>query len=299
MKYLSVAIFSFLFLFALPISSISQEQPDTSLVVIETTDGNEYIGLILSETLDEVALKTQNIGTIKIKRVMIEKIRPVKKTEYREGTYWFDNPFASTRYFYNPSGYGLPKGEGYYQNTWILMNQVSVGITDNFSLGVGLIPIFLFLPEEGGEYTPVWVTPKFSLPIKKDKINVGLGVLYLTFIGEENEGYGITYGVTTFGSKEKNVSVGLGWGYSKEDGIANTPTLSLSYLHRSKPKWAFVTENYLINGGDEAFIILSGGARYLGKKISIDFGGFTLLGEGSGIILPWLSIAVPFSIGGD
>ncbi|MEZ5070324.1 MAG: hypothetical protein R2751_04985 [Bacteroidales bacterium] len=33
-----------------------------------------------------------------------------------EGEYWFSNPHA-TRYFFGTNGYGLEKGEGYYQNT--------------------------------------------------------------------------------------------------------------------------------------------------------------------------------------
>jgi hypothetical protein len=123
--------------------------------------------------------------------------------------------------------------------------------------------------------------------------------MYLTLLGADGEGGGIAYGVATYGPKEKNISIGLGWGFTSEDGFGDKPTFSLSYVRRAKPKWAFLTENYFISAGDEAVVILSGGARHIGKKISIDFGGFTFLytdGQDVFPILPWLSIAVPFDL---
>jgi hypothetical protein len=281
--------------------SVGQETKDTVMVVIETTDGNEYIGVILSQDGEIIRLKTETIGEITLQKHLIKSITPLKKSEMKGEEHWFYNPYATTRYFYNPSGYGLPAGEGYYQNTWILMNQVSVGITDNVSIGVGVIPIFLFALGSGEGTTPVWFTPKISIPVKKDKLNMGVGALFLTVLGETEDvgGFGILYGVSTFGPKDKNLTVGLGWGYAMKEGIADRPTVSISYIHRSKPKWAFLTENYFISAGDETALILSGGARYISKKITIDFGGvtFIMLSEKQDVfpVIPWLSIAVPIN----
>jgi len=58
---------------------------------------------------------------------------------------------------------GLHKGEGYYQNIWVFWNQASFGVTENFSLGFGIIPLFLF-GGEAGQYSPIWVVPKLSYP---------------------------------------------------------------------------------------------------------------------------------------
>lgn len=228
-------------------------------------------------------------------------MQPVKKAEMRGQQYWFENAYASTRYFFGHSGYGLRSGEGYYQNTWILFNQASIGITDNFSISAGLVPLFLFNLGGGGvTETPVWITPKLSIPIKKDKVNLGVSASYFTLIGEEIGGVGLLSGVSTFGSPDKNVTVGLGWGYATDGGLADRPTVSLSIIRRGKPKWAFVSENYFFAAGGEALFVLSGGARYIGKKLAIDFGGFTAIAtegqEGFGV-LPWLSISVPFHVG--
>ncbi len=297
------ALFMAFAVFFAPDSSYGQENPDSSKVVIETADGNEYIGVILMQNSQSIVLKTDNIGEITLPKSTVVSIRPVKNGEIKDGQYWFENPYATTRYFYNPSGYGLPAGEGYYQNTWILLNQLSIGITDNVSIGVGMIPVFLFTLGSGGSSTPIWFTPKVSIPVEKDKVNIGLGALYATVLGEGSGGAGILYGTSTFGPKDKNASIGFGWGYTTDDGISKKPTISFSYIHRKKPKWAFLTENYFISAGDEAFLILSGGARYLGKTISIDFGGFTFIVTGGGQeilpILPWLSFTVPLKFGNN
>ncbi len=290
-------------LFVLP-QLKSQETVDTALVRIETTDGNEYIGTIVSQDDQVIQLKTQTIGIISIQKSIVISVERVKKAEIRGHEYWFENPYATTRYFFNPSGYGLPAGEGYYQNAWILLNQVSFGITDNISLGVGMVPTFFFTLGSGESYIPIWFTPKVSIPVKRDKVNVGVGALYLTVLGEgaDGAGLGILYGVSTFGPKDKNLSLGLGWGFSNEDGLGDRPTISVSYIRRSKPKWAFLTENYFISAGDDALVILSGGARYMAKKISIDFGGMTFIFTGGDQdivpIIPWLSLTVPFHVGG-
>ncbi len=299
MKNILICLTLFLLLPTSPL--LSQQPTDSTLVIVETKDGNEYVGTIISQTPAEIRLNTKTIGVITLSKSQIVSMKPVKPEEMKDGEYWFHNPYATTRYFYNPSGYGLPAGQGYYQNTWILMNQVSVGITDNISIGAGMIPVFLFTLGSGEASTPFWVTPKVSIPVKKDKLNLGVGALYATILGEGGEGIGIAYGVATFGSKDKNLTTGLGWGYSTDGGLSNRPTLSISYIRRGKPKWAFLTENYFISAGEEAVVILSGGARYIGKKISIDFGALTLLAitESQGFfpVIPWLSIAVPFDVG--
>lgn len=279
----------------------SQETIDSSLVRIETTDGNEYIGTIVSQDADAIQLQTNTIGTVTIRKSLVASMEPVKKSEIRGQKYWFDNPYANTRYFFNTNGYGLSAGEGYYQNAWIVLNQASVGITDHLSIGVGMVPTFLFSLGSGDSYTPVWLTPKVTIPVKKDKINLGIGALHAFVLGSDGNGSaGLLYGTATFGPKDHNLSMGLGWGYSTNGGLSDRPTISVSYIKRRNPKWAFLTENYYISAGDDALVVLSGGARYMAKKLSIDFGGIAVLTTGSGQdvfpIIPWLSLSVPFKL---
>ena len=183
----------------------------------------------------------------------------------------------------------LRQGEAYYQNVWIFFNQISVGVTDNFSFGAGIVPLFIF----AGAPTPVWVTPKFSIPVVKDKFNVGVGVLAGTVIGEGST-FGILYGSTTFGSKDKNLTLGLGYGFADGEW-ANAPAINVSGMLRIRPRGYLITENYYIGLGGEDVGLISLGGRSIIKKISLDYGGFIPISSeiGSFIIIPWLGITIP------
>lgn len=276
-------------------SSYAQEQPTESpLYLIETKDGNEFIGRIIFEDEEVVQLQTEKFGEIKISRSDIRSMRRLEGTLAQDGSIWVENPQA-TRYFWAPNGYGLRKGEGYYQNLWVLWNQASVGITDNISIGAGVVPLFLF----AGTSTPVWLTPKVSVPIIKDRFNVGGGALVGTVVGEEDMGFGIVYGVSTLGSRDRNITFGLGYGYAAGEW-AQSPMINVSGMLRISKNGYLLTENYYISlgGGNEGISILSLGGRWMIRKVGLDFGLFVPVSEDlttdSFVAFPWLGFSVPF-----
>jgi hypothetical protein len=281
---LAVAIFC--------LSANAQITRDTTPVwKVETLDDYTFIGRIAGEDANVLRLETENFGTVEIKKNNIRQMSVVNQEQMAKGQFWPDNPYA-TRYFWAPNGYGLRKGEGYYQNTWIFFNQVSYGFSDYFSMGVGTIPMFLF---GAAEATPIWLTPKFSIPVRKDKFNLGAGVLAGTVLGEDTGIFGIAYGTGTIGSRDKNLTLGLGYGFV-DDEWASTPAITLSGMLRTGKRWYLLSENYFIGADGENVLLLSFGARWAGDKISIDFGGFTPAGEDIGVFftIPWLGINVPF-----
>ena len=284
-----IALLAIAFCMLLSVSVYSQQKNDSTYRV-ETVDGNEYIGKIISRDSSGITMSTAQLGTITIRAADIKKITAVSGIKIENGREWLENPQAS-RYFVAPSGYGLKKGEGYYQNVWIFFNQVSYGVTNYFSIGAGVVPLFLF----AGTETPVWINPKLSIPVVKDKFNVGAGVLAGTVIGLENSGFGVLYGTGTIGSRDRNISIGAGWAYS-DGGISKTPTLTLAGMLRTGPKWYLLTENYYLGLSDEPLVIFSVGARYASRKIGIDFGLFIPAQEDQGgfVAGPWLGINVPF-----
>lgn len=285
MKYILFSVFAL-------ICSVSHAQTDvdkSALYRIETIDGNEYVGNIVLDSADIFIMKTASLGEIRLRKADIKRMTEVSKSQIKGGELWFDNPQA-TRYFWQGNGYGLKKGEGYYQNVWIFFNQVSYGITDNLSIGAGMVPLFLF----AGASTPVWITPKLSIPVVKDKFNVGAGALVGTVLGESNSGFGIAYGTATIGDRNTNASLGLGYGYF--DGVwANVPTISLSAMIRTGQRGYLLTENYFIGTADEDAILLFFGGRRLIKNSSLDFGLlFPANTESSFFAIPWLGLAIPF-----
>lgn len=260
----------------------------TLLLTVETSDGNIFVGNIRRIEADHLILNTEKFGELRISKKDIQKIGTVSKSQVVGGEFWHDNP-QSTRYLFGPNGYGLKKGEGYYQNTWIFFNQVSYGVSDNFTLGVGIIPLFLF----AGAPTPIWITPKVSLPIKKDAVNLGIGGLFAVVLGEDEGSFGIAYGQMTFGPRDKNINLGLGYGYAG-NSWANTPTVSLSGLYRTSKRFALITENYLFDAGDENVALLSFGGRFIGRRLAVDAALVLPTGTGDFFAIPWLGLSVPF-----
>lgn len=259
----------------------------TKLYRVETNDGNEYIGNILERTQTILRIRTVRLGDLTLRIVDIVRIESIEESQLRAGIHWFDNPQA-TRYFFQPNGYGLKKGESYYQNIWVLFNQVSVGVTDNFSIGLGMVPTFLVGETEG---MPVWVTPKFSFPMVDDKVNLGLGVIYAGALGSGEGGVGIAYSVSTFGTKDKNFSFGLGYGFS--DGrLADAPTITFSTMIRTGQRGYFLSENYFISVPGEQLAIISIGGRRIIKRAGVDFGLFAPVASDQTefFAIPWLGM---------
>ena len=276
-----------------------------SKVHVETVDGNDFVGILLAEDSLSIKLKTENLGEVTIKKVIIKNFDQIQKGELKNGEYWFENP-NSSRYLFAPSAYNLRKGEGYYQNIWIFMNQVSYGFSDRFTCGIGLVPTFLF-GGEAAQAMPLWITPKYSFGNQTTKFNFAVGALtfFLPFGGADASGTaGIVYGLGTYGSRDNNISVGLGWGFARSGGegyFGNKPTINISGMYRFSKRSYFVTENWFAFFGDDDFgsnlSILSAAYRYAGKNISLDLGLFRPIfaDEELGIVgLPWLGVTIPF-----
>ena len=277
-------------LIGISLISNAQNSQDSIKSQIETVDGNEYIGIILEQNAETITIKTDKLGEIIIPRVEVKRITQLTSVKAKNGTYWLDNP-QSTRYFWSPNGYNLKKGEGYYQNVWIMFNQAVYGFTDHFSVGVGVVPLFLF----AGTSTPAWLTAKFSVPVVKNKVNLGAGALVGTVIGEENTGFGILYGISTFGSRDKNVNIGLGWGFAGGE-MAKNPTVNIGGMIRTGARGYIITENYFIGTPEEFIVLMSLGGRRIIKHTGLDFGVFIPLGAdiGSFVAIPWLGFTIPF-----
>lgn len=271
-------------------ASVAQVRQDTSIYRIETLDGNEYLGHILSQDGGTIALETERLGIIRIARSDVRKLERISQEKIRTGSYWFDNP-QSTRYFWQNNGYGLRKGEGYYQNVWVFFNQFTYGVSDNLSIGVGLIPLFLFAAAP----TPAWLGAKLSIPIVEDEFNLGIGGLGGTVLGIEAEGAGFvfTYGTATLGSRDRNMSLGVGYGLVGGE-FADLPIINVSGLWRTGQRGYLMTENYLLSTAEETVVMLSIGGRRMIGKAGLDFGLWFPLPSDIFLGLPWLGVSIPF-----
>jgi hypothetical protein len=262
----------------------------TATYRIETKDGNNFIGNVIAEDSLTLILKTENFGEIKIDQANIKSIRVAKDVKRVGKGFWLPNP-QSSHYFLVPNGYGLEKGSAYYQNIWILYNQFIYGITDNFSVGVGTVPLFLF---SVGTSSPFWIIPKVSIPLVKNKVNLATGAFLGTVLGGDNASFGLIYGTSTFGSRDKNISLGLAYGFADDEWM-NIPVINISGMVRTGPKGYFITENHLITADGETAVMISAGGRSIIRNVGLDYSLWVPVGPGmdSFVAVPFLGITVP------
>ncbi|QNR24855.1 hypothetical protein [Croceimicrobium hydrocarbonivorans] len=252
--------------------------------IIETIEGDEFEGYLIYQDTKIITIEDRNGHQITIKVEQIKELSFEQETFSKAVHY----NLQASRYFFGPNALNMKRGEGYYQNNWVFLNQLSVGLSDRFTIGVGTIPLFIF---GYGAPTPVWITPKFSVPIVPGKLNVAAGGLFGSVLGDEfNNTFGIGYGAFTLGDYDKNVTLSIGYGMSDGDWSEN-PTISLSGMLRVTRKFYLITENYLVF---DTFIASLGG-RTVWREVSLDYGFFTLPDEIDALI-PWLGITVPFDL---
>ena len=268
----------------------AQPGKEQMLYNIQTKDGNGYTGYMVSSDSLKLTFRDGKLGEISIPKSEISKMASLDAKQLKKGKYWSGNP-QSTRYFFSPDGYGLLKGEGYYQNLWVLANSFAVGLTDYLSVGGGVIPLFLF----AGAPTPAWLTAKISIPVVKNKVNLGAGILTGTVFGVEKSGFGIFYGISTFGSRDRNISLGLGYGFSG-GSVSNAPMINVNGMYRVGARSYLLTENYFFPDGTNTSLMMMVGARQIIRDAGLDYGLVFPAGSGIGsvVAIPWLGITIPF-----
>ena len=255
---------------------------------ITTIDGNILMGVIEQENDDRIIVRVEGIGEVTIQRSNIVKLEVIPPDRIKNGLYWFDNPHG-TRYFFAPNAIGLKKGTGYYQNAWIVFNNVNYGLSDNFSIGAGLIPGFLF--GGGIDATPMWIMPKLSFPVVGDQFHLAVGAMIGGIVGSGSGA--LFYGSGTYGNTDNNITIGLGYGASGGD-LSDTPLLNISGMYRAKRTIYMLGELYFLPGIDGSGLALFG-ARWAPENFAVDFGLLLPLEETGDLIgIPWLGVSIPF-----
>lgn len=215
----------------------SEISPAEGSVIIKTVNGTFYFGQILGWSGGILTMRSALIDTFSIQSNTISELTLSHAYINRRGSTWFANPNA-TRYFFAPSAIPLKKQEGYFQNAYLLANSVNVGLTNNITVGGGVVIPLLF-----------YVTPKLSFKAARN-FYLGGGILFTqSFISDFGLSAGIGYGLATYGTYEHNVTIGLGYGYAKfNKEYRNTPMpiVTLNGMTRIAKKLSLVTENWLI-----------------------------------------------------
>ena len=264
---------------------------DTSQVqVIRLRDGSSIVGRVTEVGADTVRFAAAS-GMLSIARTDIVELREVEKTSMRRGEVWPANPNV-TRLLFAPTGRTLPKGEGYFNDTYLFLLSVHGGITSRFTLGGGLS----VLPLDDFSDNALFIMPKLGV-VATPKFNLAVGALAGVLGAAVDEGesgsFGVLYAVGTAGSPDASVTFGTGLAYAGGE-FADRPVAMLGAETRLSRRIAFVTENYVIPNEDVSSVI-SYGLRFFGEKLSADLAFWLAPGEDIRFPgIPYVAFSVKF-----
>lgn len=240
-------------------------------------DGSRLYGRVTDIQGARIVFVTISGSQLEITPEEILRLRVAPGREVR-GEFFPDDP-NPTRLFFAPTARALPKGEGYFGVYEVMMPFLQIGLTDRISIGGGT-PLFF----GGGSDHPFWLTPKVQV-LNRNDVATAVGVIHVMGIGHP---LGIAYGVGTFGSSERALTAGVGYGYS---GHERQAIVMIGGEARATRRLKFITENWIWHGGDG---FLSGGIRLMGDRLSADVGLIVPLGIGEFVAAPMVNFVWRF-----
>ncbi len=252
-------------------------------------EGTTLKGTIKAINVTTIVTETNALGTLTIIKTQIESITKLTEKEFfsdepTEGAY-FDNPLPNKNYL-TETAIGLKKGEGFYQNILIGAHIFSYGISDNFSLSGGFETFTLF----AGESPLFFITPKFTFPNKSENLHFGIGGnLLLIPDGGGRELAGSLFGLTTFGSKNNNATLGLGFAFS-EDDFSSEPALQIGGMTRLGKHFMLIADQVVVFT-NSVTVVGTWTVRYMTPKVSLDLGAAVAYEGGS---IPVLGASIKF-----
>lgn len=236
---------------------------------LHLVDGSTLVGRVV-EAGDPIRFALVSGSVIEVAWAKVSTLRTVEGTLH-EGEVWRRDPSAN-RLFFGPTARMVGEGRGYLAVFEAFFPSVSVGLSDNVTIGGGTL-----LLDSGGANRPFWFVPKVKL-MEEDGSTVSVGALAITDL--EDGWAGILYGVLTHGDADNAVTLGLGYGWI-EDDLADTPAVLFGAETRVARGMKLITENYLIPTGDRTEVLFSAGPRFFTERLSADLGIATISG-GSG-----------------
>jgi len=259
-----------------------------STVEVRLRDGSVLYGRIVERSETRLVLVTASGVRLDLDMVQVASIRAVT-ARGGDGRYWTPDPNA-TRLFFTATARPLAKGEGYVSSYFLFFPMVAYGVTDRITLagGTPIVPGLL------GE---LWYfAPKVTL-LNREKLSVAVGALGFWFPeAADGASVGIAYAASTFGSPDRALTVGAGWGYFSDEGtteFSSRPVFMLGGERRTSASVKLISENWLAFDGGNMDGIVSGGVRFIGSRLSADLGMGTAIG-GGGCCVPLVNFVYSF-----
>lgn len=217
-----------------------------------------------------------------------------------------------TRLFLSPTARTMPQGQGRFSDYMVFFPSVAYGFNGwlDASVGVSILP---------GSSTQLLTLNVKARVLSAENVDLAVGNLFGTPVGEvTGDGFGGTaYGLATFGSARRSITIGTYVAYA---GIDASTTVCDGDVCETEDNFAFavsdgvllvlggevqvsnsvklITENYAGFGDGDTGGIISGGVRFFGDQLAVDFAFFRLVGGGDDLdgfpFIPYVGFAYNF-----
>lgn len=208
----------------------------------------------------------------------------------------FNNP-NPTRYMVGGTAFQLNGGEFLFKSTMFVVNSLTYGLTDHFSIGAGT-ELYTTFSDQSRLQLPnlYFVNAKAGFPIAHNLwVAAGIeGILFREhFLADDSfEGLssiGLGYGLLTYGTSNKNVTLGVYVPTVNWNSMDKVPIFNLGGILRIGRKVAIIAESWL---PADNVMIVGGGFRVFEQKAALDLG--LLYVDGYGFPIPNIDYSLKF-----
>jgi hypothetical protein len=289
MKPVTIAILLSLVICSFPETFAGETSDTTRAGIVQKIvlkDGNTFVGVVESESRDSLIVVLASGGRIVLPRSSLESMN-VLKGQIVDGRYMRIDPNGS-RLFFGPTARPVRAGSGYFSVYELFFPYLAVGIGDIVTLAGGIT----VLP--GASSQLFYLGPKISFPLNSETFDLAIGGHYFNAFGQDTEGAGIVYAVTTIGGQMASVTIGGGYGFV-EGEFSENPLLMVGGEVQLSNSAKLISENWFpLSSGSS---LLSFGVRFFGENLSADFGFYYPMTSESSEgfpFIPWLGFSYAF-----
>lgn len=267
---------------------IAPKKDSLRLYILETKRGDRFVGQVIEYGKESVTFELENKTQLQFNNEEVEQIYAKEKTPKRGIGLTYqpqEIPMSGAQnLFLTPTGFNYKAGQAEYKNLEIFYNSIDYGLTDNFSMGFGIIPLLVA--------NVIDLKSKVTFDIG-DYVHIGMGARLLAGITvfDENWALGALHGNVSIGTEEKFINFGYGKWLPISDDFVNIESdlymIGGSFRISEKGR-IFGDLIRVVENGEREFdqsdysLVMLGGS-WFNHKHRVDFGFFMVTTSGTDI----------------
>jgi hypothetical protein len=253
---------------------------DSAVVELRLADGSTVRGRIVAASDTSCTLRTVAGVEVTVPRRALVRWRSMARAG-GGSAFAFNDP-NRTRLFLAPTARTLPQGDGYVGDYFVFFPVVAYGATDWLTLSGGM-SVF---PGLRVQDQLLYLAPKIRV-VQRRSLSVAVGATYMRLGWSDfvDAWGGVAYGVTTLGSEDAAITVGLGWPFAS-GGTTREPWVMAGGELRVARDIKLLAEGWKFPGATDVPVIA--GIRFLGERLAVDCGVLRVLGADMTGVVPWV-----------